>query len=568
VSGFVQAVALDLDGTITRDGMVCGEALAAVKEARDDGLMVVLVTGRILSELQADFGDLTDRFDAVVAENGTVLLIGDTVRDLVSPVDAALATALRDRGVPVRSGRVLLACAGEHADVVTRETEQLGLDAQLLHNRGELMVLPAGASKGTGLVAALGELGLSPHNAIAIGDAENDLALLETAELGIAVANAVPSLRARADMTLSQSYGAGVAEVLSGPLVRGRTPVRPERRQIEIGRFLEGDPALVPAAQTNILVCGSSGSGKSHLAGLLVEQWITAGYSVLVVDLEGDHIGLGHLSNVVVLGGERLPGGHELMALLRQPGLSVVLDLSRRGPERLDYLRAVSAAVEAERAVHGVPHWIVIDEAHQTLGEHGATVDQFRPADLGYCLVTYLPKHLSTTARTAMERVITMKAGLSGDDGVGGGTAGLRVGDGPERLFTVAARRTPHRRHWHKYSDAPLPPDRWFRFHGPSGSGSVVARDLAEFLAVLRTVDPSTTEFHLLRGDFSRWLLGTLRERALGAATAAVERDLLARRAGDVERAREHVVAEIDAHFTDRLKRDCREPPPLSSGLS
>jgi phosphoserine phosphatase len=54
-------------------------------------------------------------------------------------------------------------------------------------------------TKGTGLPAALDELGLSPHNAIAAGDAENDLALLQAAEVGAAVANAVPSPTAHAD---------------------------------------------------------------------------------------------------------------------------------------------------------------------------------------------------------------------------------------------------------------------------------------------------------------------------------------------------------------------------------
>jgi hydroxymethylpyrimidine pyrophosphatase-like HAD family hydrolase len=37
------------------------------------------------------------------------------------------------------------------------------------------------------LVEALGDLGLSAHNAIAIGDAENDHALIEVAEVGVAV---------------------------------------------------------------------------------------------------------------------------------------------------------------------------------------------------------------------------------------------------------------------------------------------------------------------------------------------------------------------------------------------
>ena len=39
------------------------------------------------------------------------------------------------------------------------------------------MVLPSGVNKATGLSAALVELGLSRHNVVAVGDAENDHAL-------------------------------------------------------------------------------------------------------------------------------------------------------------------------------------------------------------------------------------------------------------------------------------------------------------------------------------------------------------------------------------------------------
>ena len=66
--------------------------------------------------------------------------------------------------------------------------------------RGELMILPSGVSKGTGVHHALGTLGISPHSAIGLGDAENDLSLLSTCELGVAVGNAVDSLRAHADL--------------------------------------------------------------------------------------------------------------------------------------------------------------------------------------------------------------------------------------------------------------------------------------------------------------------------------------------------------------------------------
>ena len=104
-------------------------------------------------------------------------------------VPAGLASALSRRGVACRRGEVLLACSGADEQAVLEEVRRLGLECQLTRNRAELMVLPAGVSKGTGLAAGLADLGISAHNAVAVGDAENDHSLLAAAELGVAVAN-------------------------------------------------------------------------------------------------------------------------------------------------------------------------------------------------------------------------------------------------------------------------------------------------------------------------------------------------------------------------------------------
>ena len=163
---------------------------------RSDGLAAVLVTGRILTELDETYPEVAQHFDAVVAENGAVLAVEGDVRNLNPPVEPVLGSALTERRVPFRSGRVLLAGDAAHAPAVLDAVGSLGLDCQIVRDRGALMVVPAGVSKGTGLLAALTELGISPHNALAVGDAENDLALIDAAEVGVAVANAVPSCAA------------------------------------------------------------------------------------------------------------------------------------------------------------------------------------------------------------------------------------------------------------------------------------------------------------------------------------------------------------------------------------
>lgn len=549
MSGFVQAVAFDLDGTLA-DGGLSSEALNAIRDGRDGGLAMVLVTGRIQGELEAEFGKLAGEFDAVVAENGAVLLLGDDVHELARPVDVVLADRLQEEGVPVRRGRVLLACEAGDADAVHHAVDELGLDCQLLRNRSALMVLPAGVSKGTGLLAALSELGISPHNAIAVGDAENDLALLAAAEVGVAVANAVPSLRQHADLVLDEPDGRGVASLLGGPMVAGELPVRPSRRRVTIGRFADGHPATAPGAQANLLICGPTGAGKSHLAGLLVEQWVSAGYTVLVLDMEGDHIGLDRLHNTVVVGEHGLPGIHELLTIVRQQGLSVVVDMSRADePGKLDYLRTLAGVVDEVRATYGLPHWIVVDEAHVALAEGGTTAEVFRPQDRGYCLVTYRPQQLTPSVLAGVDFTLTVTGvdrAVAGRYEQEAATATLREAGGLECPFVVAARRTPHRRHWHKYIAEPLPSHRWFYFRHPDKGPAGAAANIEDFARRLATADPKVIEFHLTRGDFSRWFTGTIQDRRLAELAAALERDLLKHRAMDIDHARERLVSYIE----------------------
>ena len=65
-------LALDYDGTIARNGIMNSEVRTAITEARASGIVVILVTGRILSDLRQVAGNL-QFVDAVVAENGAVL---------------------------------------------------------------------------------------------------------------------------------------------------------------------------------------------------------------------------------------------------------------------------------------------------------------------------------------------------------------------------------------------------------------------------------------------------------------------------------------------------------------
>ena len=181
------------------------------------------------------FPDLAARFDAVVTENGAVLRTRSGERRLCDPVDPAVEKALADRGVATPRGQVLVAVDGRDAGIAVEVIAQLGLDCQVVHNRAAAMILPARVTKGSGLLSALDELGLSAHNVVAVGDAENDLGLLQVAEVGVAVANAVPSLTEHADLVLDRADGVGVSDLLTGRLLAGHGRLCPGRHWVQIG---------------------------------------------------------------------------------------------------------------------------------------------------------------------------------------------------------------------------------------------------------------------------------------------------------------------------------------------
>ena len=363
---YFKAVAIDFDGTLAEDGRPAAAVLSALRSVRSLGLRLLLVTGRTLPDLWRVFPEVHDYFDLTVAENGAVLRARDGHRRLAGPVDRELAKALQDQGIPVEVGEVILACDSVHDGRVFDEIRRLDLDCQLIRNRQALMVVPAGVTKATGLIAGLSELGLSTHSVIAIGDAENDLALLEACELGVAVANAVPVLRQHADFMLEHTDGIGVAAFLQGPIVGGDQIIHPERWRIRLGEFDDAEPAMLPSSQINVLVTGASLSGKSYLTGLIAEQLIRLRYSVLVIDPEGDHLRLSELPDVLVIGGrEGVPTPERLISLLGLRLGSVVVDLSFLSREDANrYLRDVAPGIERQRLQKGVPHWVVVDEAH------------------------------------------------------------------------------------------------------------------------------------------------------------------------------------------------------------
>src|SRR5256886_2288126 len=427
--------ACDYDRTIADGGRCSPEVAAALGRVRESGRKILLVTGRMLSDLRSVCADVDRMFDAVVAENGAVLYFPETreATTLGDAPESALVEELRRRGVPFDRGSSIIATTEGYAEAALAAVRETGVERTLVFNKGALMLVPGGVTKGTGLEAALTVLALSPHNMVGSGDAAYDHALLAFAEL----------------------------------------------------------------------------------------------------------------QRVVVLGGssERvLPTPDELRQLLHQPRTSLVLNLSAMTrAEKVAYATKALGAVAFVRSTTGLPHWLILDEAHHIAPADGSpVVELLRAGTESLCMSTLQVTDLAPELRTLPNVVAATeldafaaapRAATAGRAPAPAGTP-LAEGEvaiawlGPEaraQRFRVAKRRVQHRRHVRKYTEGELPPDRPFYFRGPAGALNLRAANLVRFVELAEGVDEPTWAWHLGQHDYSTWARQQIKDDELAGALAAVE---------------------------------------------
>jgi hydroxymethylpyrimidine pyrophosphatase-like HAD family hydrolase len=211
-----EALATDYDGTIARDGKVDEPTVQALRHARDNGLRLIMVTGRELTDLFNTF-EHSDLFERIVAENGAVLYDPATkqAQSISGPPPPALVEWLERQSVPLSVGHTIVATVEPYEHQMLAAIRALGLEWHVIFNKGSVMALPADVTKATGLAPALAALGVSPDRTVGVGDAENDQAFLKMCGLAVAVDDAVPAVKAMADVVTAGSHGQGVSELIT-----------------------------------------------------------------------------------------------------------------------------------------------------------------------------------------------------------------------------------------------------------------------------------------------------------------------------------------------------------------
>jgi hydroxymethylpyrimidine pyrophosphatase-like HAD family hydrolase len=539
-------LACDYDGTMAHHDRVARGTVDALMRVRKTGRKLVLVTGRRLEDLQRVFPYL-DIFDRAVVENGAVLFTPATgdIRTLVNPPPRDLVHALQHKGVSsLSAGHVIVATWTPNETKVLETIRELGLELQVIFNKGAVMVLPTGVNKGTGLQAALEDLGLSPHNCAAIGDAENDHAFLTVSECAIAVANALPALKQHADIVTIGAHGDGVTELVGRLIDSDLADVDLRHHDIVIGTAGDGSNVRLPAYCDGVTVAGPSGSGKSTIATTILERLAASGYQFCLLDPEGDYEECEPA--IVVRGGGIDTMVEETLDVLAKPGNHAVVNVVDLAiHDRPLLFERLFPRLQEVRARCGRPHWIVVDEAHQFLPAGWARIETtLPPKTYGLLMITAYPDRLASSVLSLGDMAIV----LGPDPGTTLRPIGRSAGKTPPvkdvpadlppgealvwhvdsphtRRFTVAPPRSEHRRHRKKYADGEIVDYRSFYFRGPAEKMNLRIHNLSLFVQVAEGIDDETWMFHLRQRDYSRWFREVIKDDGLAAETALVEAD-------------------------------------------
>ena len=263
----IKLLALDMDGTLLdQDKKISPENKEAIHQAVQKGVKLVLCTGRPIMGVQPYFDELdlpsTDD-EYVIINNGCTTLktsdwslvdwrqltnddirfLYDTVRDSTVQLtifdedryivvgEPASDLVIYDAGL-VFSKPVELTLeetlAGEHNFQAMFLDQPENLDAFENEQDAELSqrfstvrsqpyiyeAMPLGTTKASALKSLAEKLGFTAENVMAIGDAANDLEMLQYAGLGVAMGNASDDIKAQANAVTQDNQHSGVATAI------------------------------------------------------------------------------------------------------------------------------------------------------------------------------------------------------------------------------------------------------------------------------------------------------------------------------------------------------------------
>ncbi|NEZ46772.1 sugar-phosphatase [Clostridium niameyense] len=257
-------IAIDMDGTLLKDDKTISEEnKIAIKKAKDKGVKVVLSTGRPLEGIKKYLKqlDLISNHDYAVAFNGGLVektsedeiltenymtkedlnLLYDLSKDLdidihFLTIDKCYTPKLNSyskmesdlNGISlnvvdfnkldenIKIIKIMFIGAEKKLDeIITKLPEFLYNKYNIVRTDAVyLEFLNKDVSKGYGVKKLAEKLGIKQDEVMCIGDAENDIHMVEYAGLGVAMGNAFPQLKKVANYITKTNEEHGVAHVI------------------------------------------------------------------------------------------------------------------------------------------------------------------------------------------------------------------------------------------------------------------------------------------------------------------------------------------------------------------
>jgi Cof subfamily protein (haloacid dehalogenase superfamily) len=260
----IKLIAIDVDGTLLNSkGELTARVEAALRAAQGQGVQVVLATGKtrvstlsVMAQLNLTTPGIYLQGPVIYDGAGKILqqqtLTPAVLRQVLTYVDGRGFTPLLYSGTRVLARAVNRSVAenffaryhepdpevvgalhnvidttpinkmvvvGEPARITALRYQlnlQIGGAGRVVQAGVPEMLelLPPGASKGAALKFVLKELRLTPEQVLAIGDAENDMEMIQLAGVGVAMGQASQRVKDAADHVVSSNDSDGVAEAI------------------------------------------------------------------------------------------------------------------------------------------------------------------------------------------------------------------------------------------------------------------------------------------------------------------------------------------------------------------
>ncbi len=221
----LRGVLTDVDGTLTdRKRRINTRAIEAIRNLVDNGAEVVLASGNTSCFMDA-LCRMIGTSGTFIAENGGVYRVGykgeihlDGDQDEAREAFGVIRDHYRKRGIELElaSPQYRFADLAIYRTVPVAEVQSLLADRaiQVIDTGFAIHLQSCGVNKGTAFTKLAADLGISRQEFLAVGDAVNDVCMLDIAGYGAVPGNADAEAKAKADYTAEKEYGEGFVEII------------------------------------------------------------------------------------------------------------------------------------------------------------------------------------------------------------------------------------------------------------------------------------------------------------------------------------------------------------------